>query len=79
MSILSNSAEFSPVGPDFQHKIFCCHDGSYLLGAVASIKLLAIENALNYGTVVYCRLGNERAGRLMAILPDNCHPSSFGM
>ena len=31
----------------------------------------------NYGTVAYCRLGNARRATLVAILPDNCHPSSF--
>jgi len=34
--------------------------------------------AWNYLTVAYCRLGNaRRRAAVVAILPDNCHPSSF--
>jgi len=30
-----------------------------------------------YGTVAYCRLGNALRSALVAILQDNCHPSSY--
>jgi len=51
---------------------------TYRLGAVVSLKFLAIENyASKYGTVAYCRLGNARPAALVEILPDNCHPSTY--
>ena len=33
--------------------------------------------ASNFGKVAYCRLGNARRAAVVAILPDNCHPSSY--
>jgi len=53
---------------------------TYCLVAVASLKFLGNSSkyhASNYGKVVYCRLGNEWWVALMAILQDNCHPSSY--
>jgi len=46
-------------------------------GAVASIKFLAMENIPRITVQLhYSRLGNARWAALVAVLPDNCHPSS---
>jgi len=38
-----------------------------------------LEYASIYCTVAYCRLGNVRREAVVAILPDNCHPSSVSL
>jgi len=43
---------------------------------VSFVGLLCLDYALNYGTVAYCGIGNARRAALLAIVTDNCHPSS---
>ena len=75
---------FLLVGPyyNFSATIASSHS-TYHLRAVASLKVLATAAmkiyASNCGKVAYRRLGNARRAALGAILPDNCHPSSYNV
>jgi len=53
---------------------------TYRLGAVASLNFLAIEKMPRITVKLrICRLGNAWRAALVAILPDNCHPSSYSL
>jgi len=41
------------------------------------IALARIPASRNFTHNAYCQLGNARRTALVAILPDNCHPSSY--
>jgi len=79
--ISSNSAKFSAgwaTRPAYNFlATIACTFITYRLGAVASVKLLGIENMP--WIAVKCQLGNAQQAAVVAILPDNCHLSSVNV
>jgi len=82
MCILSNTAKFSAAQTLLPARNFSATMASIYhlsFGGFASPKCLVIANMPRITVSCDCRLGNARRAVLVAILLDNCHPSSFSL